>query len=124
MKHFCCILYLTIIALILFACNPLQNRNKFLFINNMPTRIDGEWIDTNGLISSFHGGIFETRAADTREKLSEGTYNYINTHHVEIEIYSLLRGTVSRASCTISNDTMQLLCTSNTGSQFFLKRKT
>ncbi|CBI76774.1 Outer membrane lipoprotein omp10 precursor (Minor outer membrane protein omp10) (10 kDa OMP) [Bartonella clarridgeiae 73] len=124
MKHICCILYLTITALTLAACNLSGNQGKYIFVNNIPTRIDGEWIDTNGIISSFHDGIFETRAADTKEKLSEGTYHYINTHYVEIEIHSLLRGTISRASCIISHDTMRLLCTSDTGSQFLLKRKT
>ncbi|AQX28344.1 MULTISPECIES: hypothetical protein [unclassified Bartonella] len=124
MKHICCILYLTITTLILVACNFSRNNGQYIFVNNIPTGIDGEWIDTNGITSSFHNGIFETRAADTKEKLSEGTYHYINTHHVEIEIHSLLRGTISRASCTISHDTMRLLCTSDTGSQFPLKRKT
>ncbi len=90
---------------------------------NIPTGIDGKWVDENGIISSFREGIFETRAADTEEKLSEGTYNYVSAQHIEIEIRSILRGTISKVSCMISRDATQLLCTSYTGSQFALKRK-
>ncbi|KEC59469.1 hypothetical protein O93_00800 [Bartonella quintana JK 19] len=118
MKHTCRILCFTITALALGACSLSQYYGP-----NMPAGIDGKWIDENGIISSFHDGVFETRAADTEEKLSEGTYNYISAQHIEIEIRSILRGTISNVSCKISHDITQLLCTSQTGSQFFLKRK-
>ncbi|WP_413154545.1 hypothetical protein [Bartonella sp. cb54] len=118
MKHSCRTLCLIITALALVACGFLQNYGQ-----NISTGINGEWIDENGIISSFRDGIFETRAADTREKLSEGTYYYVSTQHVEIEIHSILRGTISRVNCAISHNTMQLFCTSSVGSQFTLKRK-
>ncbi|MET3589687.1 hypothetical protein ABID23_000773 [Bartonella silvatica] len=118
MKHTYRILCLTIVALIVNACGFAHYGGQ-----NVSTRIDGKWVDENGIISSFHEGIFETRAADTNEKLSEGTYSYVNTQYIEIEIRSILRGTISKVSCMISNNATHLLCTSHTGSQFFLKRK-
>ncbi|WP_330168609.1 hypothetical protein [Bartonella grahamii] len=118
MKHTYHILCLTITTLLLSACSFSQYYNS-----SMPTGIDGKWVDENGIISSFHNGVFETRAADTEEKLSEGAYNYLNAQNIEIEIRSILRGTISRVNCTVSYDATQLLCTSHTGSQFFLKRK-
>ncbi|WP_317992741.1 hypothetical protein [Bartonella gliris] len=118
MKHTCRILCLTMITLVLGACGISEYYGQ-----NMPSGIDGKWIDENGIISSFHNGVFETRAADTEEKLSEGTYNYVSAQHIEIEIRSILRGTISKVSCMISHNATQLLCTSQTGSQFFLKRR-
>ncbi|MGF7157487.1 hypothetical protein [Bartonella heixiaziensis] len=118
MKHTYRILCLTITALILGACGFSQYYGQ-----NISSGIDGKWVDENGIVSSFRNGVFETRAADTEEKLSEGTYNYVSAQHIEIEIRSILRGTVSRVSCMISHNETQLLCTSQTGSQFFLKRK-
>lgn len=118
MKHTYHILCLTITALLLSACSFSQ-----YYSPNMSTGIDGKWVDENGIISSFHNGVFETRAADTEEKLSEGAYNYLDAQNIEIEIRSILRGTISRVNCTMSYDATQLLCTSHTGAQFFLKRK-
>ncbi|WP_208434537.1 hypothetical protein [Bartonella taylorii] len=118
MKHTCRILCLTIITLVLSACGFSQYHGQ-----NIPAGIDGKWVDENGIISSFREGIFETRAADTEEKLSEGTYNYVSAQHIEIEIRSILRGTISRVSCIMSREATQLFCTSHTGSQFSLNRK-
>ncbi|WP_336294451.1 hypothetical protein [Bartonella sp. CB169] len=118
MKHICRILCITIIAFLLEACGFSQHYGQ-----NMPAGINGKWVDESGIISSFHNGVFETHAADTNEKLSEGTYNYVSAQHVEIEMRSFLRGTVSRVSCMISDDAKKLLCISHTGSQFSLKRK-
>lgn len=118
MKHTYHFLCLTITAFVLAACGVSQ-----YYASDMQTGIDGQWVDENGIISSFRNGVFETHAADTKEKLSEGTYNYISAQRIEIEMRSILRGTISQVSCTMSNDATQLLCTSYTGSQFFLKRK-
>ncbi|EJF88156.1 hypothetical protein [Bartonella melophagi] len=123
MQHICRILCLTITILAIGACSLPHYYGEHSTVENISTGIDGEWIDKNGIISSFRNGTFETRAADTKEKLSEGTYNYVNAQHVEIEIRSILRGTISRADCRLSNDTMQLFCTSSTGLQFFLNRQ-
>ncbi|VEJ44774.1 hypothetical protein [Bartonella vinsonii] len=118
MKHTYRILCLTITALVLGACGLSQ-----YYSPNTPTGIDGKWVDENGIISSFRDGVFETRAADTEEKLSEGTYNYVSAQHIEIEIRSILRGTISRVNCMISRDATHLLCTSHIGTQFSLTRK-
>ncbi|WP_019222160.1 hypothetical protein [Bartonella rattaustraliani] len=118
MKHTCRLLCLTITALVLCACGFSQ-----YYEQNIPNGIDGKWVDENGILSSFSEGVFETRAADTEEKLSEGTYNYISAQHVEIEIRSILRGTISKVNCTLSRGATQLFCTSHTGIQFSLKRK-
>ncbi|MET3560129.1 hypothetical protein ABID39_000820 [Bartonella japonica] len=118
MKHPYRILYLTITTLVLCACGFSQYYGQ-----NMPNGIDGKWVDENGIISSFHEGVFETRAADTQEKLSEGTYNYVSAQQIEMEIRSILRGTISRVNCILSRQATQLFCTSYTGTQFSLKRQ-
>ncbi|WP_455475830.1 hypothetical protein [Bartonella sp. B17] len=118
MKHTCHILCLIITSLALVACSFSQYYGQ-----NIPAGIDGKWVDENGIISSFHNGVFETTSADTHEKLSEGTYKYISAQYVEIEIHSILRGTISRVSCAISHNKMELLCSSYAGLPFSLKRK-
>ncbi|WP_336278903.1 hypothetical protein [Bartonella sp. CB175] len=118
MKRTCRILCLTITALALVACGFSQYYGQ-----NISAGIDGKWVDENGIISSFQNGAFETRAADTEEKLSEGTYQYISTQLVEIEIHSILRGTISRVSCIILHNATQLFCTSREGLPFSLKRQ-
>ncbi|WP_074380956.1 hypothetical protein [Bartonella doshiae] len=118
MKQICRILCLTITTLVLSACGSLQHYGQ-----DIPAGIDGKWVDENGIISSFYNGTFETHAADTEEKLSEGTYNYVTAQQIEIEIRSILRGTIYRVNCSMSHNKMQLFCTSRTGSQFVLQRK-
>ncbi|WP_455474376.1 hypothetical protein [Bartonella sp. B30(2025)] len=118
MKNICPILCLIITSLTLVACGFSQYHRQ-----NTLNRIDGKWVDENGIISSFYNGSFETRAADTQEKLSEGTYKYLTAQHVEIEIHSILRGTISKVNCVISHNKMELLCSSYTGLPFSLKRK-
>lgn len=114
---------LAVMAFSLSACNLSQNYGQRPSVQNIPTGIDGQWEDKNGIVSSFRNGIFETRSSDTKEKLSEGNYKFRNPQLVEIEMRSIVRGTVSRVNCAISNNSMQLLCTSSTGSQFYLNRR-
>ena len=123
MKRIAPTLCLTAMAFTLAACNLSQNYGQRPSVQNIPTGIDGQWVDKNGIVSSFRNGIFETRSSDTREKLSEGNYRFSNPQLVEIEMRSIVRGTVSRVNCAISNNSMQLLCTSSSGSQFSLNRK-
>ncbi|WP_332065847.1 hypothetical protein [Bartonella sp. CB189] len=118
MKIICHIFCLIIAAITLTSCDFLQYSRQ-----NTSAGIDGIWVDENGIISSFHNGAFETRAADTEEKLSEGTYKYVSAQQVEIEIHSILRGTISRVSCVVLYNKTQLFCTSRNGLQFSLKRK-
>lgn len=83
--------------------------------------IDGNWVDANGITSSFNGGVFITRATDTNEKLAEGSYRYQSPRLVEIEMRSLVRGTVSKVNCAMVSQS-QLNCTSSAGAQFSLQR--
>lgn len=92
-------------------------------IHTTPARgIEGRWVDPNGITSSFHNGVFETRSADTNEKLSEGNYVSRSPTLIEIEMRSLVRGTVSRVNCAHANPT-RLLCTSQDGGRFTLTRQ-
>ncbi|MBB6261512.1 hypothetical protein FHS77_002068 [Paenochrobactrum gallinarii] len=83
--------------------------------------IDGNWVDANGITSSFNGGVFITRTTDTNEKLAEGSYRYQSPRLVEIEMRSLVRGTVSKVNCALVSQG-QLNCTSSAGAQFSLQR--
>lgn len=123
MKNTYRILCLIAAAIALVACiESSQQNEKLLPLQKTPTGIDGEWVDKNGIISHFRDGVFETRAADTNEKLSEGSYHYINDKYIEMEIRSILRGTISRVDCMISDNRIQLFCISRSGLQFLLQR--
>lgn len=87
-----------------------------------PAGIDGNWVDANGITSSFNGGVFITRTTDTNEKLAEGSYRYQSPRLVEIEMRSLVRGTVSKVNCALVSQS-QLNCTSSAGAQFSLQRR-
>jgi len=83
--------------------------------------IEGRWVDASGITSSFRNGIFETRSADTYEKLAEGNYALRGDNSIEIEMRSLVRGTVSRVNCSFAN-TSSLFCSSENGQKFALTR--
>lgn len=83
--------------------------------------IEGEWVDPNGIISSFRGGTFETRTTDTGDLLATGNYRYVTPRMVEIDLRSLLRQTNSRVNCAVVS-LSQLNCTSSDGAQFSLTR--
>lgn len=87
-----------------------------------PNSIEGQWIDANGIQSSFNGGKFETRTTDTNTLLATGRYRYTGNRLVQIDIRSLVRNTNSRVNCSLVSPT-QLNCTSNTGGQFSLNRR-
>lgn len=124
MKSVCRVLCLVFTASASLSCGSPQ------YYQNPPSaqsefgEIDGKWVDENGISSFFYGGVFETRASDTNEKLSEGTYRYVGARRIEIEVRSMLRGTVSKVNCSLSNNDIQLLCITHTGSHFFLNRQT
>lgn len=87
-----------------------------------PQGIEGQWVDPNGIISSFSNGRFETRTTDTNSLLAQGSYRYVSNEVVEIDLTSLLRQTNSRVNCAMVTQS-QLNCTSSTGSQFTLVRR-
>ncbi len=85
--------------------------------------VQGQWFDTSGVaFSNFNGGVFETRANDTKEKLAEGNYRFASANLIEINLRSLVQGTQSKVNCALVN-TNQLNCTSSAGKQFSLTRR-
>lgn len=85
--------------------------------------VQGQWFDTSGVaFSNFNGGIFETRANDTKEKVAEGNYRFVSANLVEIDLRSLARGTQSKVNCALVSGG-QLNCTSSSGQQFSLTRR-
>ncbi|MCX2699113.1 MULTISPECIES: outer membrane lipoprotein Omp10 [Ochrobactrum] len=124
MKSFRIIGSTAIVSLALAGCvatGPVGGGNVPV-VNRAPSGIDGSWVDPNGIVSSFNGGIFETRATDTNEKLAEGNYRYQSPQLVEIDMRSIVRGTSSRVNCALVSQN-QLNCTSSAGSRFSLTRR-
>ena len=88
-----------------------------------PTGVEGEWMSADGVaISRFSGGIFETVATDTGNKLADGNYRYVDQRSVEITVVSLIRQTTTAVACALVTPT-QLNCTSSAGQQFVLTRR-
>ncbi|MAY63757.1 MAG: hypothetical protein CML29_16265 [Rhizobiales bacterium] len=118
------ILALAALPLALAACQSASYSSPGY--NSPPPQagIEGQWTDPNGIISSFYGGRFETRTTDgTNSLLARGNYTQVNPRLVEIDMTSLVRNTTSRVNCALATPN-QLNCTSSTGSQFSLVRKT
>lgn len=87
-----------------------------------PTSVEGQWIDPNGIVSSFQAGAFTTRTTDTNQLLASGTYTSSAPKVVEINMTSLVRNTQSRVNCALVTPN-QLNCTTDSGAQFSLARK-
>jgi hypothetical protein len=84
--------------------------------------VEGEWVDPNGIASSFQGGTFTTRTTDTNQILASGTYTLQGDRLVEINMTSLVRNTRQKVNCALVTPT-QLNCTSDSGAQFSLARR-
>ena len=92
-------------------------------IVSKPSGVEGDWMSTDGVaISRFAGGVFETVATDTGNKLADGNYRYADNRTVEITVISLIRQTTTNVNCALANPS-QLNCTSSTGQQFVLTRR-
>jgi len=92
-------------------------------IANAPSAVEGEWMSADGVaISRFSGGVFETIATDTGNKLADGNYRHADARTVEITVRSLIRQTTSNVNCALVTQS-QLNCTSSTGQQFILTRR-
>jgi hypothetical protein len=92
-----------------------------------PSGVEGSWLDETGGVSSLSGGIFQTVALDTGERLSEGRYTMVGPNDVAITGISLARqrrGVPADISfnCRLSGAN-QLNCTSATGANFVLTRR-
>ncbi len=85
-------------------------------------QIEGNWVDPNGIVSSFQAGRFETRTSDTNSLLADGNYTYVNDRLVQIQLRSQLRQTTSTVNCALVTPS-QLNCTSSDQSQFSLTRR-
>jgi hypothetical protein len=84
--------------------------------------VEGMWADPNGIVSSFQGGTFNTRASDSNALLASGTYVSLSPTLVEINMTSLVRKTQSRVNCSLVSPS-QLNCTQDSGAQFSLSRR-
>ncbi|WP_246072401.1 hypothetical protein [Martelella lutilitoris] len=82
------------------------------------TAVDGQWLDKDGIISSFSAGRFETRTTDSNQVLAVGSY-IVNGNVVEIDVTSVLRQTRSRVNCAIAAPYL-LNCTPSQGARFSL----
>ncbi len=85
--------------------------------------IEGAWIDAQGTgLSTLQGGIFQTVATDTGQKLAEGSYALNSPTSVQITGTSLIRQSPISFNCLLIS-TSQLNCTSSAGQQFVLTRR-
>lgn len=84
---------------------------------------EGEWVDQNGITSTFNNGQFQTKTTDgTNTLLAVGSYTQVSPTLAEIELRSLVRRTVSQVNCALATST-RMNCTSSSGSQFTLMRR-
>lgn len=84
--------------------------------------VEGNWVDPNGIVSTFQNGAFTTRTTDSNQLLASGTYTNTSPGLVEINMTSLVRKTQSKVNCALVNSS-QLNCTSDSGAQFSLSRR-
>jgi hypothetical protein len=99
---------------------PIQQQAS---LRSAPTTVDGAWADPNGIISTFQGGAFSTRTTDgTNTQLASGTYSTEPNGVILINLYSNVKRTQSKVNCALVNSN-QLNCTSDSGTQFSLARR-
>ncbi|WP_370932019.1 hypothetical protein [Bartonella sp. DGB1] len=111
-------------ALLLTGCNnglsifsPEQQ-----FYSSKTNEIEGTWKDASGILSKFKNGTFETKTTDTNEKLAEGTYYIDSNQVVQLNLRSLVRGTVSKVQCNLVSFNKTLTCTPENGKSFSLRK--
>lgn len=89
----------------------------------MPTTIEGNWTDPNGLVSTFQAGNFNTRTTDTNQLLASGTYVKLPGNNLyAISMVSHVQNKQSKVNCAMISP-QQLNCTADSGAQFSLMRK-
>ena len=108
-------------AMALTACYSAGPRPLPVVQPQAPT-VDGAWADPNGIISTFRAGNFSTRTTDTNQLLASGTYTAVSDRLIEINMTSLVRNTQSKVNCAMVTYS-QLNCTSDSGAQFTLARR-
>ena len=118
--------HLAILALtgLLASCQTYDGPGQPLSVAPKPAGIDGEWVDTRGINSAnFSGGTFTSTAIDTGQTMARGSYIYRDPQTVDLAFTSLLRNTTVNAACLLAGPS-QLNCTSSSGAQFSLVRRT
>ncbi len=103
------------------SCSTSGGGRSLPQVQQTPT-VEGKWVDPNGFVSTFQGGVFTTQTTDTNQVLASGNYTMVNPRLVEINMTSRLRNTQLRVNCAMATDN-QLNCTSESGSQFSLVRQ-
>jgi hypothetical protein len=89
-----------------------------------PKGVEGSWVDAQGTgLSTFSSGSFRTVATDTGQKLADGSYTMTGGTSVAIHGTSLIRQTPISFNCLMIS-TSQLNCTSSSGQNFVLTRRT
>ena len=93
-------------------------------VSAAPRGVEGSWIDAQGTgLSTLSAGRFQTVATDTGQKLADGSYRLTGATSVEITGTSLIRQSAISFNCLLVS-TSQLNCTSATGQNFVLTRRT
>jgi hypothetical protein len=92
-----------------------------------PSGVEGTWMDSTGGVSTLSGGVFQTVASDTGEKLSEGSYAQTSANAVSIKGISLARQRRNLPAEVAFNcllvDPNQLNCTTSSGQNLVLRRR-
>lgn len=109
-------------TLALTACYSSGPRPLPVVQQQQAPTVDGTWADPNGIISTFQAGNFSTRTTDTNQLLASGTYTSVSDRLIEINMTSLVRNTQSKVNCAMVTFS-QLNCTSDSGAQFTLARR-
>ena len=66
--------------------------------------VEGEWIDAQGTgLSTFSGGVFQTVATDTGQKLADGSYQMTDRNAVQINGTSLIRQSPIAFNCLLAS---------------------
>lgn len=105
------------------AASACQSTGPGPEARTQPRGFEGQWVSADGVAySSFTGGAFETVAADTGNKLANGSYVLNDPNSASITVNSLIRQTTSRVNCALVSPT-QMNCTSESGQQFTLVRR-
>ncbi len=109
------------LTLVLAGC--MSGGPSYQPVRAAPTGVEGSWIDAQGTgLSTLSGGIFQTVATDTGQKLAEGSYVRNGQNSVQISGTSLIRQSPIGFNCLLVS-TSQLNCTSSAGQQFVLTRR-
>lgn len=124
MKPTATLTVLCVAALALTACQSAPREVGYLPPSQQPAPVgvDGTWADPHGIVSTFSGGTFTTRTTDTNQLLASGNYVNVAPKLVEINLTSMVRNTQSKVNCALVNNN-QLNCTTDSGAQFSLTRR-